>query len=176
MKQGLQWSWIIKGGASLNSKYDFPKTREQLNQLIADLNQLHTNMHQIHWYMRGPEFFRLHPLMDEYMDQVSDQQDQVAERLIALGGAPYATTHEFIEHTGLPDETIDFGQFTLVQLMQRLVDQFRYLRDQYQKGIEICDEEKDLPTQDMLNGFKTDTDKNIWMVNAYLGKGPYDGE
>ncbi|MCT6807484.1 MAG: DNA starvation/stationary phase protection protein, partial [Bombilactobacillus sp.] len=47
----------------MNSKYDFPKTREQLNQLIADLNQLHTNMHQIHWYMRGPEFFRLHPLM-----------------------------------------------------------------------------------------------------------------
>ncbi len=58
--------------------------------------------------------------------------------------------------------------------MQRLVDQFKYLRDQYQKGIEITDEEKDFPTQDMLNGFKEDIDKNIWMINAYLGKGPYD--
>ena len=60
--------------------------------------------------------------------------------------------------------------------MQKLIKQFRYLRDQYQKGIEICDVEKDLPTQDMLNGFKTDIDKNIWMVNAYLDQGPFDGE
>lgn len=160
----------------MNQKYDYPQTRDQLNQLIADLTQIHTNMHQIHWYMRGPEFFRLHPLMDEYMAQAADQLDQVAERLIALGGKPYATTHEFIEHTGLPDEKMDFGQFPLPELMRRLVKQFRYLRDQYQKGIEICDIEKDLPTQDMLNGFKADIDKNIWMVSAYLNQGPFDGE
>ena len=160
----------------MNAKYDYPKTRAQLNQLIADLTQLHTNLHQIHWYMRGSEFFRLHPLMDEYMDQANDQLDQVSERLIALNGAPYATTHEFLEHTGLPDEKIDFGQFSLAELMQRLVEQYRYLRDQYQKGIEVCDVEKDLPTQDMLNGFKTEVDKNIWMLNAYLNQGPFAGE
>ena len=96
--------------------------------------------------------------------------------MIALNGAPFATTHEFIEHTGLPDEHIDFGQYDLPDLMQRLVDQFRYLRDQFQQAIDVTDDENDQPTQDMINGFKIDIDKKIWMLSAYLEKGPFDGD
>lgn len=79
-----------------------------------------------------------------------------------------------LSNTGLPDEKVAFGQYTLVELMQRLVKQFKYLADQYQKAIEITDQERDFPTQDMINGYKEETDKNIWMLNAYLGKGPLD--
>ncbi len=101
----------------------YPKTQDQLNQLIADLSQLHTNIQQTHWYMRGSEFFKLHPLMDDYNDTLDEQLDAVAERLIAIGGSPIATTHEFIEKTGLPDEKVAFDQLTLQQLMTRLNDQ-----------------------------------------------------
>ncbi|KRL37480.1 Dps family protein [Liquorilactobacillus uvarum] len=152
--------------------HPYPKTIKQLNQLLADLTQLQTNIQQTHWYMRGPEFFRLHPLMDEYKDQLAEQLDELAERLIALGGSPIATTHEFMDNTGLPDDEISFGQFDLPELMQRLLKQFKYLRDQYQKGIEITDDEKDFPTQDILNGYKAEADKNIWMISAFLDKGP----
>ena len=156
------------------ANYDFPNTKEQLNQLIADISQLGVVVQQTHWYMRGENFFRLHPLMDEYGAQLDQQKDEIAERLIALNGSPFATTHEFIENTGIPDEELQFDELSMQELMQRLVDQFKYLRDQFQKGIEITDEEKDFPTQDMLNGFKSETDKNIWMINAYLGKAPLD--
>lgn len=158
----------------MNQKYDYPKTRAQLNQLVADLEQIQTNVHQVHWYMQGKQFFNLHPQMDEFNEAFADELDQVAERLIALNGAPFATTHEFIENTGLPDEKIDYGQYTLPELMQRLVDQFRYVRDQFQKAIDITDEENDQPTQDIINGFKSDIDKKIWMLNAYLDQGPFD--
>ncbi|MCD2256013.1 Dps family protein [Agrilactobacillus fermenti] len=155
-------------------KYDFPKTRAALNQLVADLSQLSVNIHQIHWYMRGKEFFRLHPLMDDYMDQLGDQLDEVAERLIEIGGAPFSTTREFIENTGLPEEPGEFGKYTLEEYMSRLANQYEYLRDVYEKAMEASDEEKDWPTQDILNGFKEQTDKNIWMIKAFLGKGPFD--
>ncbi|GKS81276.1 DNA starvation/stationary phase protection protein [Ligilactobacillus pabuli] len=160
----------------MNQKYDYPKTRAQLNQLVADLEQVQTNVHQVHWYMRGKQFFNLHPQMDEFNETFADELDEVAERLISLNGAPFATTHEFIEHTGLPDEKIDFGQYTLPELMQRLVENFRYLRDQFQKAIEITDEENDQPTQDIINGFKSDIDKKIWMLTAYLDESPFSGE
>ncbi|RRG08202.1 MAG: DNA starvation/stationary phase protection protein [Lactobacillus sp.] len=152
----------------------YPKTMAQLNQLIADLSQLQTNIQQIHWYMRGPEFFKLHPKMDDFNDTLADQLDEVAERLIALGGSPYATTHEFIDHTGLPDEKVTWQQYELPDYMHRLDDQFKYLAGQYQLGMDAADEERDFPTQDMLNGFKSEIDKNIWMVSAFLGKGPLD--
>jgi len=156
------------------SEHQFPKTQAHLNQLIADLSQLQVNVQQVHWYMRGPEFFKLHPKMDDFNEEFAEQLDEVAERLIALGGKPFATTHEFIEHTKLPDKVIEFGEFPLPELMKHLDHDFRYLRDQYQLGIEITDDEQDLPTQDMLNGFKAEMDKLIWMVSAYLDKGPTD--
>lgn len=160
----------------MNQKYDYPKTRAQLNQLVADLTQVQTNVHQTHWYMRGKQFFNLHPQMDEFNEDFADELDEVAERLIALNGAPFSTTHEFIEHTGLPDEKVSFGQYSLPELMQHLVDNFRYLRGQFQKLIEITDEENDQPTQDMVNGFKSDIDKKIWMLTAYLDEGPFDSD
>lgn len=155
-------------------KAQFPKTMEQLNQLIADISQLETNIQQTHWYMRGSEFFRLHPQMDEYNEELGEQLDEIAERLIALGGSPYATTYEFIDHTGLPDEKITWNQYSLPELMQRLNDQFKYLASQYRIGMEVSDEERDFSTQDMLNGFRAEVDKWIWMVSAYLNQGPLD--
>lgn len=154
----------------MENDYQYPQTKDQLNQLVADISQLTVNIHQIHWYMRGREFFRLHPLMDDYMDQLNEQLDEIAERLIAIGGSPYSTTQEFIDHTGLSEEPGKFGKYSLNEYMQRLTDQFKYLRDQYQKGMEISDSEKDWPTQDMLNGFKAAVDKNIWTLNAFLGQ------
>lgn len=36
----------------------FEKTKEILNQLVADLSQFSVVIHQTHWYMRGPEFLK----------------------------------------------------------------------------------------------------------------------
>ena len=141
-----------------------------LNQIIADIAQLKTNVQQIHWYMRGKEFFELHPLMDTYSEQLNDQLDNVAERLIAIGGSPLSTTHEFIENTKIPDEKITWNTYSLVDLMDKLSSYFKTLRDDYTEAIQITDKINDLPTQDMINGCKMQIEKNIWMVNAFLNK------
>ena len=49
----------------------YEQTKEILNQLVADLSQFSVVIHQTHWYMRGPEFLTLHPLMDEFMDEIN---------------------------------------------------------------------------------------------------------
>lgn len=145
---------------------------DQLNQLLADLTQLQTNLQQTHWYMRGPEFFHLHPLMDDYKAQLAEQLDTLAERLIALGGSPLATTHEFSEQTNLPDKKINWGEFDLPELMDRLLKQFKYLKNQYQIAIKLTDQAQDFPTQDILNGYQSDLDKIIWMISAFLNQDP----
>lgn len=40
----------LGGEYLMNQKYEYPKTRAQLNQLVADLEQVQTNVHQTHWY------------------------------------------------------------------------------------------------------------------------------
>ncbi len=149
----------------------FEKTKEVLNQLVADLSQFSVVIHQTHWYMRGPEFLTLHPLMDDYMDEINDQLDVISERLITLDGSPYSTLSEWAEHTGIKDEKGSWDR-TIPERMETLVAGYRYLADLYQKGIEVAGEEGDDSTQDIFTGFKTDLEKKIWMLQAKLGKAP----
>ena len=149
----------------------FEQTKEVLNQLVADLSQFSVVIHQTHWYMRGPEFLTLHPKMDEYMDQINDQLDVISERLITLDGAPYSTLQEFADHTGIEDE-IGTYERTIPERMEKLVEGYRYLADLYQKGIEVSGDEGDDSTQDIFIANKTDIEKNIWMLQAKLGKAP----
>lgn len=149
----------------------YGKTKEILNQLVADLSQMSTVIHQTHWYMRGPEFLTLHPLMDDYMDEINDQLDVISERLITLDGSPYSTLKEWAEHTGIEDEVGRWDR-TIPERMEILVKNYRYLADLYQKGIDVTGEEGDDSTQDIFISFKTDIEKKIWMLQAKLGKAP----
>ena len=149
----------------------FEKTKEILNQLVADLSQFSVVIHQTHWYMRGPEFLTLHPQMDEYMDQINEQLDVVSERLITLDGSPFSTLREFAENTKIEYEIGNWDR-TIPERMEKLVAGYRYLADLYAKGIEVSGEEGDDCTQDIFIANKTDIEKNIWMLQAKLGKAP----
>ena len=149
----------------------YGKTKEVLNQLVADLSQMSTVIHQTHWYMRGPEFLTLHPLMDDYMDEINDQLDVISERLITLDGSPYSTLREWADNTGIKDEVGSCDR-TIPERMEVLVEGYRYLARLYQKGIDVSGEEGDDSTQDIFIAFKTDIEKKIWMLQAKLGKAP----
>lgn len=150
---------------------NYDGTKKVLNQLVADLSQFATIIHQTHWYMRGTDFLTLHPLMDDYMDDINDQLDEVAERLITLGGKPYSTLREFAEHTNLDDEIGSYDK-SMSERLARLVDGFRYLQALYQKGIDISGDEGDDVSQDIFIGAKADAEKKLWMLQAELGKEP----
>lgn len=81
----------------------YQETKETLNQLVADLSQMAMIIHQTHWYMRGTNFLKLHPLMDQFMDEINDQLDVISERLLTLDGEPYSTLKEVATHTKIKD-------------------------------------------------------------------------
>lgn len=149
----------------------YEKTQGVLNQLVADLSQFSTIIHQTHWYMRGPEFLTLHPQMDSFMDELNEQLDEVAERLITIGGAPFSTLKEFSEQTKLTDEIGSYEKDMTVR-MERLVDGYRYLQSVYAEGIQVAGSEGDNVTEDMCINFKGSIEKTIWMLTAKLGQSP----
>ena len=149
----------------------YSETKEILNQLVADLSQLHMVVHQHHWYMRGSRFFKLHPKLDEVMDELDSQLDFVAERLVTLDGSPVSTLSEIAKMTKIPDEKGNWDE-TIDERYAKIIDGYRYLDKLYEKGIEVSDKEGDASTNDMLTGFHTAIEKRIWMMSAELGKAP----
>ncbi len=149
-------------------------TKQILNQLIVDTTQLSMIVHQTHWYLRGTDFLILHPLMDEWRDDLEAQVDELAERLIVLDGAPTATLAEVVVQTKLATQPGVYTR-TVAERLDELATDYRYLADLYQQGIEITGDAKDDSTQDILIGFKTAIEKRLWMIEAELSRAPKRG-
>ena len=104
-------------------------------------------------------------------EYTGEQLDVVSERLITLDGSPFSTLREFAENTKIEDEIGNWDR-TIPERMEKLVAGYRYLADLYAKGIEVSGEEGDDCTQDIFIANQTDIEKNIWMLQAKLGKAP----
>ncbi|MGY3765719.1 Dps family protein [Vagococcus vulneris] len=147
------------------------KTKVILNQAVADLSQFSVVIHQTHWYMRGQGFLTNHPKMDDYMDDINDRVDIMAERLITVGGNPFSTLEEFAKNTKIKDEQGTYEK-SMTERFEILLSGYHYLRNLCAEGIEITEEENDLVTQDIFIDMKGDFEKTIWMLHAELGTKP----
>ena len=145
-------------------------TKAVLNQVVADLYVAHIALHQVHWYMRGRGFLVWHPKMDEYMDSLDGYLDEISERLITLGGKPYSTLTEFLQHSEIEEEE---GEFRNVEeSLERVLAIYRYLIALFQKALDVTDEEGDDVTNDIFVGAKAELEKTVWMIAAELGQAP----
>ena len=144
------------------------KTKEVLNQAVADLYVAHVALHQVHWYMRGRGFLVWHPKMDEYMEALDGQLDEISERLITLGGSPFSTLTEFLQNSEIEEEEYR----NVEESLERVLSIYRYLSELFQKGLDVTDEEGDDVTNGIFSDAKTETDKTIWMLAAELGQAP----
>ncbi|MGX6961512.1 Dps family protein [Vagococcus xieshaowenii] len=147
------------------------KREQVLNQAVADLSQFATVIHQTHWYMRGNGFLTMHPKMDELMDEVNEWLDEIAERLIIIGGSPYSTLKEFAEHTKISDEIGSYDKL-MTDHVETVLSGYRYLQGLAEEGIEAADDEDDAVTEDIFIGIKAAVEKKIWMLSAQLGRAP----
>lgn len=147
------------------------KRHEVLNQSVADLSQFAVVIHQAHWYMRGTGFLRMHPKMDDYMDEINDFLDEIAERLITIGGSPFSTLKEFADNTKISDEKGSYDK-SMADHVEMLIKNYRYLQSLAEEGIEVSSEAGDSVTEDIFIGMKGAVEKNLWMLTAELGRAP----
>jgi starvation-inducible DNA-binding protein len=82
------------------------KAREQsvdnLNQLLADTITLRDMYKKHHWQVSGPTFYQLHLLFDKHAGEQSEIVDEIAERIMTLGGISIAMAHDVAETSTLP--------------------------------------------------------------------------
>ncbi|MFC3932669.1 Dps family protein [Streptococcus dentapri] len=147
------------------------KTKAVLNQAVADLSKAYSIVHQTHWYMRGAGFLYLHPKMDELMDTINANLDEISERLITIGGAPYSTLSEFDQASKLTEEKGTWSK-TMTERLVRLVEVYKYLDQLYQVGLDVTDEEGDAPSNDLFTSAQAEVEKTIWMLQAEIGQAP----
>jgi starvation-inducible DNA-binding protein len=75
---------------------------EYLNQVLADTMTLRDLYKKHHWQVSGATFYQLHLLFDKHFGEQSELVDQLAERIMMLGGVSIAMAADVAETTLIP--------------------------------------------------------------------------
>ncbi len=140
---------------------------EQLNKLVANLTVLYTKLHSFHWYVKGSSFYTLHEVFEKYYDHVTATLDEVAERFLAIGGRPVSTLKGSLELATITEAT---EKESTQEMVQAVLADFTLLINDLAELMESSEEANDQGTADLALGLKTELEKNVWMLKAYLEK------
>ncbi|MEH7512275.1 Dps family protein [Gottfriedia acidiceleris] len=140
-------------------------TVDVLNKQIADWNILFVKLHNYHWYVKGPNFFTLHTKFEEFYNEASLHIDELAERVLIIGGKPLATMREYLDTSSLKEGN---KNITSDEMVQDITKDYNYLIEELKDGMEIAECENDSVTHDLLLAIREQLAKHVWMLTAYL--------
>jgi len=140
---------------------------EGLNVYLANLSVLYIKLHNLHWNVVGVGFFDLHAKTQVLYEAIAGKFDELAERIKALGFLPLASMREYLQVATIgelpsqPIATTDVPQIIIADFCS-MVSLLRNIAEVAKDTIEDCG---------LLSEGICFFEKNIWMMNAYLGRG-----
>ncbi|NOV01384.1 Dps family protein [Paenibacillus planticolens] len=137
-----------------------------LNKQIANWGLLFIKLHNFHWYVKGSQFFTLHVKFEELYNEAALHIDELAERLLSIGGKPAATMKAYIELSSLKEA---LGTETATKMVEAVIEDFTILIQELKAGMQACEEVQDETTSDMLLAIQTSLEKHRWMLQSFLG-------
>ncbi|WP_151733153.1 Dps family protein ['Paenibacillus yunnanensis' Narsing Rao et al. 2020] len=136
-----------------------------LNRQTANWTLLGVKLHHYHWYVNGPQFFTLHEKFEELYNEAAGFVDELAERLLAIGGKPASTMTQYLALSDLKEAA---GGESAKEMVAQLVADFTLIVSELKAGIEAAEDLGDHPTADLFIGIRSSVEKTVWMLNAYL--------
>jgi starvation-inducible DNA-binding protein len=153
-----------------NTRNDLPKTTrakviDLLDARLADAADLQTQLKQAHWNVKGPTFIALHELFDKINEAVEDYVDDLAERVVQLGGTAHGTARQVAKRSSLPEfPTVTDGR-AHAEAVATVLAAFGKLA---RAGIDQADKLGDKDTADLFTEISRGTDKWLWFVEAHV--------
>ena len=122
------------------------KLVQSLQQLLADFQVHYMNLRGFHWNIQGHGFFVLHSKFEEMYDDTAEKVDQIAERILMLGGVPSNKFSEYLKIAKVREiDGVSCGGEALGQASEA--------------GDEV--------TVSMMTDYLQEQEKTVWMLCAF---------
>jgi starvation-inducible DNA-binding protein len=141
------------------------KVIDLLDARLADATDLQTQLKQAHWNVKGPTFIALHELFDKINEAVEGYVDDLAERVVQLGGTAHGTARQAAKYSTLPEYPAVSAGRDHAEAVATVLAAFGKLA---RAGIDQADELKDKDTADLFTEISRGVDKWLWFVEAHL--------
>ena len=123
------------------------------------------------WQVSGPTFHQLHLLFDEHFGEQSELVDQIAERIMMLGGIRVAMAADVAEATRIPRPPK--GREEVPVQISRLLEAHEIVLIEARTMARIAADEEDDGTNDLLvsNVIRTN-EAQVWFVAEHVVDAP----
>ena len=138
---------------------------EKLNVLLADYQMFYQNVRGLHWNIKGKEFFELHVKFEEFYDDAVIKIDEIAERILTLEGEPLHTFSDYLIFSEIKEaKNVSIG----TEGVQVVINNFSTLIAKERELLSLAADAEDEGTVSLMSDYITETEKTLWMLNAYL--------
>lgn len=144
------------------------KAIDLLNKLLADEYTLYTKTVNYHWNVFGKHFGALHAFFKAQYEALFTFTDDVAERVRALQGTPFATLAEFSGATQLKEKAGDVPDD--LGMIANLLKDHEAVIASLEKSIDVLLGLNDQVTANFLMNLAEKHEKMAWMLRAFLQK------
>lgn len=142
------------------------KVIQILKQVQADSAVFYIKLHNYHWNVRGADFHPVHSALEAMYDEVADQMDDVAERILQIGEKPLVTLKDMLGVSKIAEDSdTSFDSKTILKSV--LVD-YEYFLKVFRELSDIAGEANDKATIALADEKVAGYEKAIWMLKAQL--------
>jgi len=156
------------------TRNDVPTNAKQvaigvLQGCLVDTIDLYNATRQAHWNVKGPNFIGLHEMLNGFYDDLQEGADEIAERIVQIGGTAIGTSQSVASSSRLKPYPTDLHAG--LDHVAALADRYAQVAKALRAGIDETDEAGDKDTADLLTGQSRAIDKKLWMLEAHLDTG-----
>jgi starvation-inducible DNA-binding protein len=146
-----------------------PSRRSELNALmnlrLASAVDLQMQMKQAHWNVKGPSFIGLHELFDKVAEAVETYVDEIAERIVQLGGIAEGTVRAAADHSRLGEYPREIAEGSAH--VNAVAIALAAFGKEARLTIEEAEALDDADTADLFTEISRGIDKWLWFVEAH---------
>lgn len=137
-----------------------------LQKAVSSGIDFYSQLKVAHWNMKGPYFLSLHPFIDTIAESVSDYNDTLAERAVALGGRMDTTIQVSAQQSALNEYPKN-----VIKDMEHAHHVFEALKA-YEAVLHetrtAAADAKDKDTEDMITVMTTELEKQAWFLLSFM--------
>jgi starvation-inducible DNA-binding protein len=137
----------------------------KFGNLLADLQIFYANMRGFHWNVKGESFFTLHQKFEEQYDYLADKIDEVAERILMLGGTPANNYSHYLKISSIKEVS---GLSCEFEMINSILESYKTIIAKEREIVSLAGKYSDEATVNMLGDYIQEQEKTIWMFSSYI--------
>lgn len=144
---------------------DRRKLAEMLTQIVASSHVLYGKVRGVHWNVVGPNFYSLHKMTEEQYEDLHTANDDMAERIRAIGFNAPTGLSTMMKNSVITDET---ELLSTDEMVRELIEDHEKMAKLLRESVKEADSVDDPTTADMLTARIGVHEEAAWMLRATL--------